>query len=277
MTKNVAQMTAEVIAKTNRPNWSAEIKVFLDNRFQRLIKEHDWEDLENREEITITTGRTALPYYVDKLKSLRIVNSETKVKNSNIGTKPIMTELSGSVFLEVNSSDSGDTGVVRITGSSGGAVSLAENITLAGTTKVKSVNQYDKIDTFSKTSEGVGFVSLFEFTVGTAISLIGAEDFTQEYRWIQLEDGQGLPLDCDIIYSHKPIRLKDDNAIPNFDCSTALIEGAMADVFMKAQQGAKAREREFHYIQAVDNLKLDFQDGDATDTNHFLVDVTDHR
>jgi len=158
--------------------------------------------------------------------------------------------------INVVSSAAGDTTqVVRLWFLVNGE-EVTETVTLNGTTAVTSSNTCDASGFLraSKDSNTTGVITIEGNTSGTDFLVLAPEEFTAYHERIRLRHVPNAADTVSIYYKKRRIRFVNDQDIPEFDCSTALISGALAEAWKEQKQYSKSQLEEGRFNRLIADL-----------------------
>ena len=261
---DMAEQVVELIGSPDATS-KAQAKTFLKRRYLMIYDAHLWEDSKTSLTLTTYDKQVILPAWVDKVLQVVLTTGETTRvlgpfdrqnvyqidpelltdKGEVIGFSQMHTVATHmhppSVQVKMSSSNTADTGAVRIQGMHNGN-EISETLSLSGTTDVTSQYYYDEIYTLSKPTTA-GFVRVKTAnTAANELQVLLPEENERRHQRIQLHRDINEAQALSILAKRKPTPLSHDNDSPQLAfCVNALIAYAVADMFTRMRQVGKAQ------------------------------------
>lgn len=299
---NLQTRVGRKIQKTDTA-YKTKIKDFLNDRLQHLYERYMWPELFRETTITATSGQNyiILPrevtnvLYVSDLSNDIIVRKigfqvfqkrylNTLDASGNIynyvdaGYSPLLTQWGAADKVTVVSSSASDTTQkVYIRGYDANGIEYSESISLNGATGVDSTYTYAAfsitnprtgLTMVSKDADTVGTITVKEKTAGTARVLLGPKDRTVRHRMIRLQRVPSSAQTLYVGYKEALRKLADDGDVPQFECDSLLVQGALVDALKEQRQFQRAalEDQKFEQMLAtrLQQEERDSEEDDAT-------------
>ena len=186
------------------------------------------------------------------------------VKYADIGEHFVDLEVAAAGTMSIASSNNVvdiTPNIVRIQGLSS-SVMVAENITVTGTTAATGSISWDAnqkliINTGTSNSTAKTLAGIITCTRGVVVAKIAPNDYASLYRWISfmpIPHTAAASNTYRLLYLQRPLPLINDNDVPVFDCSDALINGLVAYGMTEDGQDDLAQLWDQKFNQSVSEL-----------------------
>jgi len=153
------------------------------------------------------------------------------------------------------------------------SVEMEEDVVLTGATAVDSTNTWDasqKLEVSIGTNDGTipqlnGTVTVKGTTSGTVFTKISEFELVTEFDWIEVSptpNSSGTMPTWNIWHRRKYQPLVNNNDIPMFDCTEALVQGAYSDALREDGQENESNYADQKYAGLVEELWANSQNPD---------------
>ncbi len=209
------------------------------------------------------------PHVYTKRYIESITDSDNPLAYTRSGTSPLAVQpAAASKITIVSSSASDTTQSVRIIGYNSNNVLITESLTLTGTTAVTSTNTYkaDGIVSLVKNALTTGILTITDASANV-LGYISPDDYNNQHIIVKLQAPADAAYTLYVSGKEKFRPLKNNEDIPRFDCGSALMEYAYAEILKpkgKLQESGESRKLAEYLISTVigeesnqDELKQD--------------------
>lgn len=230
----------EIIRQYNLTLTASTTDYSLQRDVDEIVKLTDVTNGRDLPEITPSEHAEFIAPFQDVTGNITTGSVEGYIRLRTLTTEQAMTIADTIQVLSSNNND--DTpNAVRVCGLVSG-IEICENLTLTGTTAVESTNTYDSgayLRISVATTDGtdkdiVGNITVREkTTTANTKAVISPSDWATEYHWIRVfpqPESSGTQPTIRILYRKRVLPMINVLDVPEFDCSTELIQGAYADL-----------------------------------------------
>jgi hypothetical protein len=251
---------------------STLIGLWVNNRYQDVIRSYDWEQLYHNQSITTTANTSAygfdenterLVYAVDITNDMpiNIVTEQDFLQNYGdaltdtgspdtcfLASDVVASQPASGQLIIKSSSASDTTQTILLRGISSTAGEVYESLTCNGTTAVTASNNYTRVLGFSKSGATAGKITLYDNDGTTARAVMSPETLVSRYKILNLYPVPSGAVTVKLRSRRRITPLSQTYDYPIIEDISDIIEiGAQADAWRYKRQFSKANTLETQY------------------------------
>jgi hypothetical protein len=251
---------------------STLIGLWVNNRYQDIIRSYDWEQLYHNQSITTTASTSAygfdenterLVYAVDITNDcpINIVTEQDFLQNYGdaltdtgspdtcfLASDVVASQPASGQLIIKSSSASDTTQTILLRGISSTAGEVYESLTCNGTTAVTASNTYTRVLGLSKSAATAGKITLYDNDGTTARAVMSPETLVSRYKILNLYPVPSGAVTVKLRSRRRVTPLSQTYDYPIIEDISDIIEiGAQADAWKYKRQGGKSNVCETQY------------------------------